>query len=213
VRSAQEKQLAVKAVYRLQRDSLLGLQKLVVGGKAFFDKIPAGQCIFFSNHTSHLDTTSLLASLPPGIRNRTRPVAGGDYWGTSALRRYIANRLLNVVMIDRTKGGPDALVPLSAALDRGDSLIVFPEGTRLQSKLPGPFKSGLYYLTKDRPLLALVPVYQENLYRALPKGAPFPLPLLCRTHFGKPIFNNQGEEKRFFLERAHKAVCGLAANF
>lgn len=203
----------MKAVYQLQRDSLLGLQKLVVGGTAFFDEVPAGQCVFFSNHTSHLDTTGLLAALPTAMRNRTRPVAGADYWGVSASRRYIANRLLNVVMIDRTKGGPDALVPLSAALDQGDSLIVFPEGTRLQSDLPGPFKSGLYYLTKDRPSLALVPVYQENLYRALPKGAPFPLPLLCRSHFGKPIFNNLGEDKHSFLQRAHDAVCGLTANF
>ncbi|RZI41966.1 1-acyl-sn-glycerol-3-phosphate acyltransferase [Herbaspirillum sp. HC18] len=201
------------ALFRAQRDSLLGLQKLVVGGKAFFDEVPAGQCIFFSNHTSHLDTTGLLASLPTGIRNLTRPVAGADYWGASSLRRYIANRLLNVVMIDRNNGGPDALVSLSTALDQGDSLIVFPEGTRLQSDLPGPFKSGLYYLTKDRPSLALVPVYQENLYRALPKGAPFPLPLLCRSHFGKPIFNNLGEDKRSFLQRAHAAVCKLASNF
>lgn len=203
----------MKAVYRLQRDSLLGLQKLVVGGNAFFDEILAGQCIFFSNHTSHLDTTGLLASLPPAIRNQTRPVASAEYWGASAFRRYIANRLLNVVMIDRAKGGAEALVPLSAALDQGDSLIVFPEGTRLQSELPGPFKSGLYYLTKDRPSLALVPVYQENLYRALPKGAPIPLPLLCRSHFGKPIFNNLGEEKQSFLKRAHEAVCDLATNF
>lgn len=213
MQSAQEKQRAMKAVYRLQRDSLLELQKLVVGGKAFFDEVPAGQCIFFANHTSHLDTTGLLASLPPRIRNRTRPVAGADYWSTSALRRYIAIRLLNVVMIDRTKGGSDALLPLSDALDQGDSLIVFPEGTRLQSELPGPFKSGLYYLTKDRPSLALVPVYQENLYRALPKGAPFPLPLLCRSHFGMPIFNNLGEEKHSFLERAHESVCALASTF
>jgi 1-acyl-sn-glycerol-3-phosphate acyltransferase len=203
----------MRAAYRIQRDSLLGLQKLVVGGKAFFDEAPTGQCIFFSNHTSHLDTTGLLAALPSAIRDQTRPVAGADYWKASALRRYIATRLLNVVMIERTKGGPDALAPLSAALDQGDSLIVFPEGTRMQSELPGPFKSGLYYLTKERPALALVPVYQENLHRALPKGAPLPLPLLCRSHFGTPIFNNLGEDKQSFVKRAHEAVCNLAANF
>ena len=199
--------------YRIQRDALLGLQKLIIGGKPFFDAPPAGQCIFFSNHTSHLDTTGLLAALPAPVRNRTRPVAGADYWGASALRRYVANRLLNVVMIDRSSGGRDALAPLAAALDEGHSLIVFPEGTRLQAELPGPFKSGLYHLTKDRPSLALVPVYPENLHRALPKGAPFPLPLLCRSHFGKPIFNNLGEAKEDFLARARERVCHLASTF
>jgi 1-acyl-sn-glycerol-3-phosphate acyltransferase len=203
----------MSAVFRMQRDALLGVQKLLIGGKAFYDEMPAGQCIFFSNHTSHLDTTGLLAALPAAVRNRTRPVAGADYWNASPLRRYVARRLLNVVMIDRAKGGPDALAPLAEALDQGDSLIVFPEGTRLQAELPGPFKSGLYYLTKDRPALALVPVYQENLHRALPKGAPFPLPLLCRAHFGKPIFNNLGESKHEFLARAHGGVCTLATTF
>jgi len=203
----------MSAFFRIQRDALLGVQKLLIGGKAFYDEMPVGQCVFFANHTSHLDTTGLLAALPGLQRDRTRPVAGVDYWNATVLRRYVATRLLNVVMIDRAKGGPDALAPLAEALDRGDSLIVFPEGTRLQAELPGPFKSGLYYLTKDRPALALVPVYQENLYRALPKGAPFPLPLLCRAHFGKPIFNNLGETKDAFLTRAHRGVCTLATTF
>lgn len=200
-------------IYRIQRDGLLGLQKMIVGGNAFFDEAPAGQCIFFANHTSHLDTTGLLSALPPKMRNITRPVAGADYWGKTALRRYIATKLLNVVLIDRAKGGIDALTPLAEALDQGDSLILFPEGTRLQSELPGPFKSGLYHLTKERPALPLVPVYQQNLYRALPKGAPIPLPLLCRAHFGKPLYNNQEEDKASFMQRAHDAVCHLASNF
>lgn len=203
----------MSAVFRIQRDALLGLQKLIIGGKPFFDEQPSEQCVFFANHTSHLDTTGLLAALPAPVRNRTRPVAGADYWGASTLRRYVASRLLNSVMIDRAAGGADALAPLAAALDQGYSLIVFPEGTRLQAELPGPFKSGLYHLTRDRPTLALVPVYQENLHRALPKGAPFPLPLLCRSHFGKPIFNNLGEAKDDFLARAHAGVCKLASTF
>ena len=197
----------------VQRDALLGLQRLVVGGKAFFDADLPAQCVLFSNHTSHLDTTSMLAAIPRQLRGNTRPVAGLDYWGASALRRYIAHRLLNVVMINRASGGGDALQPLQAALDKGHSLIVFPEGTRSQTTVPLPFKSGLFYLTADRPHLALVPVYQENLHRALPKGAPFPLPLLCRSHFGAPLFNNQGEDKTAFLARARAAVCDLARHF
>jgi 1-acyl-sn-glycerol-3-phosphate acyltransferase len=203
----------MNAFYRAQRDALLGLQRLIVGGAAFFDQPPQHPCIFFANHTSHLDTTGLLAALPASLRERARPVAGADYWGASATRRYVAHKLLNVVMVDRAKGGADALIPLAAALDDGDSLIVFPEGTRNAAKLPNAFKSGLYYLTLERPTLALVPVYQENLHRALPKGAPVPLPLLCRAHFGAPIYNDRGEDKQTFLNRAHQAVCDLADTF
>lgn len=203
----------MNALHRLQRDALLGLQRLIVGGAAFYDVAPVFPCIFFANHTSHLDTTGLLAALPASMRSRARPVAGADYWGASALRRHVAHKLLNVVMVDRATGGSDALLPLAAALDAGDSLILFPEGTRNAAQLPGPFKSGLYHLTRERPALALVPVYQENLHRALPKGAPIPLPLLCRSHFGAPLYNDRGEDKAAFLARAHQAVCDLANTF
>ena len=54
----------MNAFYRAQRDALLGLQRLIVGGAAFFDVPPKHPCIFFANHTSHLDTTGLLAALP-----------------------------------------------------------------------------------------------------------------------------------------------------
>lgn len=199
--------------FRLQRDALLGLQRLIVGGAAFYDVPPVHPCVFFANHTSHLDTTGLLAAIAPAMRDRTRPVAGADYWDKTALRRYIAHRLLNVVLVNRARGSPEALVPLTKALDQQDSLIVFPEGTRKDTTLPGEFKSGLYHLSKHRPDLALIPVYQQNLHRALPKGAPLPLPLLCRSHFGAPLYNNRGEDKSTFLARMHEAVCDLANSF
>ncbi|ATQ75864.1 1-acyl-sn-glycerol-3-phosphate acyltransferase [Massilia violaceinigra] len=203
----------MNAFFRIQRDALLGLQRLIVGGAAFYDVPPVHPCVYFANHTSHLDTTGLLAAIPPIMRDRTRPVAGADYWDKTALRRYIAHSLLNVVLVDRAKGGAEALVPLTEALDQQDSLIVFPEGTRKDATLPGEFKSGLYHLSRDRPTLALVPVYQQNLHRALPKGAPLPLPLLCRSHFGAPLYNDRGEDKETFLARMHQAVCDLADTF
>lgn len=124
----------MNAFYRMQRDALLGAQRLIVGGSAFFDAPPVHPCIFFANHTSHLDTMGLLAALPATVRDRTRPVAGIDYWGASATRRYVAHKLLNVVMVDRAKGGAEALIPLAAALDQRDSLIVSSFGSR--SKAP-----------------------------------------------------------------------------
>lgn len=201
---------ALTWLHRWERDLLLGIVRLVIGGKAEFSQVPAGQCIYFSNHASHLDALLIMASLPLRLRNRVRPVAGADYWSASSLRRYIATKVLNAVLIDRTGGGPGAIEPLEKALDEGDSLIVFPEGTRQASKLPGPFKSGLFHLTRTRPHLALVPAYLENLHRVMLKGAPFPLPLLCRVHFGNPIRNDAQEEKAAFLDRARGAVCNLA---
>ena len=200
-------------LHRLQRDLLLSMHRAIFNAEPHFGHALSGQYVFFSNHTSHLDTLSLLAALPPSLRDLTRPVAGLDYWDKSGLRRHIARKLLHAVLIDRDMGGKDAIAPLETALDDGASLIVFPEGTRLQARLPGPFKTGLFHLTKNRPGLALVPVYQENMHRALPKGALLPLPLLCQTCFGAPVYNNEAEGKDQFLMRAHQAVCDLASLF
>jgi 1-acyl-sn-glycerol-3-phosphate acyltransferase len=88
-------------------------------------------------------------------------------------------------------------------------LIVFPEGSRRAGDDIGPFKSGLYYLSKKRPDLELVPVHIDNLNRVLPRGEFLPVPLLSCISFGPPMWLESGEPKAEFLQRAREAVCRL----
>jgi 1-acyl-sn-glycerol-3-phosphate acyltransferase len=166
------------------------------------------QRIYFANHSSHLDTVILWAALPKALRATTQPVAALDYWDGGGLRRFIATRVLNAVLVDRA-ARQDPLAPLKAALDRGHSLILFPEGTRGSTTQPGPFKGGLHHLARDYPQVELVPVYLTNLARAYPKGAILPAPIVCTASFGEPLALEPGEAKPAFLERARKAVCAL----
>ena len=170
------------------------------------------QRIYFANHTSHIDTIALWSALPPELRAKTRPVAAADYWGASALKRYIALKGLNAVLIDRHRTDPNAdpLQPLYGVLERGDSLIIFPEGTRQAQIHPGPFKSGLYHLAERFPKVELIPVYLENLHRSMPKGTFIPIPLICTVRFGASLRRLDHEDKSAFLERARNAVIGLA---
>ena len=190
---------------------LFTLTRFLVGGHARWQGSEPSmrQRIYFANHGSHLDTTLLCAALPPDLRPTTHPVAAADYWGTSPMRRYVALKLLNAVLIDR-KGGKDPLGPINAVIDSGDSLILFPEGTRSDGRLPGPFKSGLYHLAKAHPDVEFIPVYLENLSRAYPKGAIIPAPLTCVARFGAPLVLGDAEEKAAFLTRARDAVVALA---
>src|SRR5215208_4426332 len=133
------------------------------------DRPCRGQCIYFANHSSHLDFVVLWAVLPKDLRARTRPVAARDYWESSRLRHYMATRVFRAVLIDRAGGSLGQLRAqmdqLIAALDEGDSLILFPEGTRGSTSEIGRFKSGLDYLARQRPDVDLVPVYLHNLQR------------------------------------------------
>jgi len=104
----------------------------------------------------------------------------------------------------------DPLTPLHDALQRGESLIIFPEGTRRAQALPSPFKSGIFHLAAKFPEVELIPVYLDNLYRSMPKGTFLPVPLTCSVRFGAPLVRIAGETKDAFLERARQAVVDLA---
>jgi 1-acyl-sn-glycerol-3-phosphate acyltransferase len=190
---------------------LIAATRFLVGGQGIWiGCAPSGrQRIYFANHASHLDTILLWAALPPDLRRTTHPVAAADYWGKGALRRHIALRVLNAVLIER-KGSRAPLEPLEAALDAGHSLIIFPEGTRAFEILPGAFRPGLHHLAKRHPEVELVPVFLDNLRRALPKGSLFPVPISCAVRFGAPVALLPGEDKAAFLARARGAVVALA---
>jgi 1-acyl-sn-glycerol-3-phosphate acyltransferase len=170
------------------------------------------QRIYFANHSSHGDFVLLWASLPPALRKLTRPVAGSDYWNKSAVRRYIISRVFNGVLIDRERKDPvdNPLQPMLDALAKGDSLIIFPEGTRNLEDGLLPFKSGLYHLAKSYPQAQVIPVWIANLNRVMPKGRVLPLPLLCTTSFGAPLQLAEDESKEHFLTRSRDALLALA---
>ncbi len=165
------------------------------------------QRVYFANHTSHLDALVLWASLPKEIRALTRPVAAKDYWQRGPVRRHIA-RSFNALLIDRKKvkvhrSPVDLMI---REIGNTYSLIVFPEGGRSAGQEMGDFKSGLYYLSKKRPDLELVPVYMDNLNRVLPRGEVLPVPLLSCITVGPPMWLEAGEPKVDFLARAREAV-------
>lgn len=190
---------------------LFFLTRFLVGGHARWQgSEPEDRVrIYFANHSSHLDTILLWAALPKWLRKTTHPVAAKDYWGTSALKRFIAIKVLNCILIERERSA-DPLAPLREVLERGESLIIFPEGTRRQERLPAAFKSGLFHMARAFPDAQLIPVYLENLARAYPKGAIIPAPISCAVRFGPGLERIDGEPKPEFLKRAHDAVCALA---
>ena len=76
------------------RHMLLGLVRLLVCAHADWQgsaPVPR-QRIYYANHTSHFDALVIVAALPAELRAETHPVAALDYWGASALRRFVAGR-------------------------------------------------------------------------------------------------------------------------
>ncbi|MEJ6024168.1 lysophospholipid acyltransferase family protein [Ramlibacter sp. PS4R-6] len=191
---------------------LLALVRMLTGAQARWYGCPpkAEQRIYFANHQSHADLVMIWAALPEELRSITRPIAAKDYWTKSDFKRWITTAVFNAVYVERErKEGEDPLQPLIEALEHGDSLIIFPEGTRGHAEEPQPFKAGLYNLAQRFPHVVLVPAWIDNIQRVMPKGEVVPVPILCSVTFGEPVQLREGEDRKEFLERARQAVIAL----
>jgi 1-acyl-sn-glycerol-3-phosphate acyltransferase len=192
---------------------LSSIARLITGAQGHWYGSPpkAEQRIYFANHQSHFDWVLIWASLPHDLRAQTRPIAARDYWTSSPLKHWITREVFNAVYVSRVRtDDEDPLEPLADALRNGDSLVIFPEGTRGNKGEPQPFKAGLYHLAEQFPDVQLIPTWIDNVQRVMPKGEVVPVPILCSVTFGAPMTLAAGEDKRVFLDRARSAVLALS---
>jgi 1-acyl-sn-glycerol-3-phosphate acyltransferase len=178
---------------------ITGGARLLTRGRARWIGCPPSdsQRIYFANHTSHLDFALLWSALQPQQRAKTRPVAAEDYWSANAPRRYLTRRVFHSVLVERTWSDRLAspIAPMLEALDRGDSLVLFPEGTRGNGKELLPFKAGIFHVARERPGVELVPVWMDRSHR--------------RVTFGAPAHIEPNEDKMAFLERVRHELLDL----
>ena len=191
---------------------LATIARLITGAQGHWHGSPpkAEQRIYFANHQSHFDWVLIWAALPRDLRVTTRPIAARDYWTSTPLKHWITREIFNAVYVSRQRtDDEDPLEPLMEALRNGDSLVIFPEGTRGNKGDPAPFKAGLFHLAEAFPEVQLIPAWIDNVQRVMPKGEVVPVPILCSVTFGAPLLLQPGEDKRVFLDRARKAVIAL----
>jgi len=145
--------------------------------------------ILIANHSSHLDAASILFLFPLSRLRRIRPVAAKDYFERNAAIAWLSHTFFNILPIARKDLAKedDPIEAMLHALGRGESLILFPEGTRGSGPGPAPFHSGVARLLERAPGVPVVPAYLVNLGRSLPKGEFLPVPFFCEIRLGAPI--------------------------
>lgn len=191
---------------------LIGFAKALTGARCVWKGCnpEPKQRIYYANHTSHADFVLIWAALPPKLRNKTRPVAAADYWSKTKLHLFMIHQMFRGVLVDRVKKeDSNPLEPMLKALEEGDSLIIFPEGTRNKEDELLSFKSGIYNLAVAYPNVEIVPIWLDNLKRVMPKGHVIPLPLLCTLTVGEPIKVEENETRQEFLARARDILIAL----
>jgi 1-acyl-sn-glycerol-3-phosphate acyltransferase len=186
------------------------IARLITGAQGHWKGCPplAEQRIYIANHQSHFDLVLIWAAFPHELRAQTRAIAARDYWTKSKFKTWLTTAVFNAIYVSRTRANPDEdpLEPLVEALAKGDSLVIFPEGTRSNKGHPQPFKAGIFHLAEQFPHVPLIPTWIDNVQRVMPKGEVVPVPILCTVTFGAPIQLRECESKADFLCRAREAV-------
>jgi len=165
------------------------------------EKLPKfGPAIIVANHNSHLDALVLMSLFPFSSIESIRPVAAFDYFFKNRLLRFISEKLIGILPIDRKRGyktkGAYPLQPILDALDRGEIIIIFPEGSRGEPGKLKPFKSGFAHLTKMRPDVPVIPVTLSGTERSLPKDEALWVPFVIEIKIYSSYYYN-GNVKSF----------------
>ena len=179
--------------------------------------------IIMPNHTSHLDTLTVITALGTKAY-RLWVLAARDYWFATRFQGWFARTCLNALPIEREGNFTEFLQDLRAAnevMSENNGLLIFSEGTRsLDGKLQ-PFKPGVLSLLIYTPNVPVIPAYIEGTFQALPKGRNFPKKHPVRIVFGEPFTFPQadwGEQDKTpinpdkyqeFLELAQNRVAEL----
>ncbi len=155
------------------------------------ERLPTrGPAILAANHNSHLDTLVLMSLLPWQLTPKVRPVAAAEYFLSNPVLSWCSRHLVGILPLrrgERSRPIEERLAPMMAALEQGDILIIFPEGSRGEPERLSELKSGVAYFAHHAPHVPIIPIVLHGLGKALPKGEAVLVPFFCDVLVGEPV--------------------------
>jgi 1-acyl-sn-glycerol-3-phosphate acyltransferase len=172
------------------------------------EKLPLkGPCIIAANHNSHLDTMVLMSIFPLSKINQVKPVAAADYFMKNKWFAWFSQNVIGIIPLKRrpTKAEGHPLLGVTKALENGDIVIVFPEGSRGVPEEMSTFKTGIAHLAKEFPSIPVIPVYIHGAGKALPKGEALFVPFIIDVNIGEGLYF-EDEDNKSFTARLEKSI-------
>jgi 1-acyl-sn-glycerol-3-phosphate acyltransferase len=182
-------------------------------GREVFDHATS-PVIFVANHSSHLDTPTILRAIPRKWRNRTAVAAAADYFYKSRWKANGVALLFNTVPLGRNGGGlgNGATDHVDRIIGQGWNLVMFPEGTRSRDGAIGKVHSGAAVIAAQHGI-DIVPIYVKGTHDAMPPGQNWPrrrdARLFSRRHkvevrFGTPISPRDESQRREVMDEVRE---------
>jgi long-chain acyl-CoA synthetase len=199
--------------------SLLGAPKVIPVKK----KLPAGPVLIIANHVTAYDGPLVLYALPATLRRRVAIAMSGEL--LRDLRRgqnqkgplqaifgpagyWLVTALFNVFPLPRLKGFQKSFEHAGEAMDRGYSVMVFPEGARSADGTMRAFRSGIGLLSQQSRV-PVVPVALVGLGRTPSQSAHWFRTGAVEIRVGEAIVFNENVEPAERTARLEEAVRSL----
>ena len=182
-----------------------------VSGAENLPKVSKGPSIIVANHNSHIDIL-LLMSLFSGTQIlKIHPVAAADYFCNTKLKSFIFKTLMGLIPLQRKFGKTtkeELFKEINEALRAGETIIIYPEGTRGEDNSIKEFKSGVAHIAAMNPDVPVVPFYINGPDRILPKGAFLFVPFIADVYVAEGV-KYDGTPTKVFTERIKNIVTTL----
>jgi long-chain acyl-CoA synthetase len=160
-----------------------------------------GPVLITCNHVTYIDVGFVLIAMPPRIRSKLavgmlgerlwgmwRPPAGMNifarWWQQAGY--YLVVALFNVFPLPQQSGVRESFAFAGESVDRGYSIVVFPEGRRTQDGRPSPFRSGVGMLAQKLDI-QVVPLRIDGLFDLKSSGRKIARRGELKVMIGKPL--------------------------
>lgn len=175
------------------------------------ERLPSnGPALVIANHNSHLDTLVLMSLFPLRLLPKIRPVGAADYFFRGGWSSWFSSNIIGIIPIERGRADKsvDPLEGIHHAIEEGDIVIFFPEGSRGDPEKLAPFKGGVAHLSRQHPNVPIVPIFLHGLGKALPKGEGVFVPFFCDVFVGEAVWWTG--DKKSLVELLSERMDGLA---
>lgn len=194
--------------------------QLRVEGLAHVESL-RGPVMFAANHQSHMDTPAIYSALPAEWRYRIAPAMAKEFfsyhfgmapapWHRRAVNGaafYLACQCFNAFPLPQTESPRAAFRYMKELTAEGYSILIYPEGRRVDDGSIQTFKRGVGTLATHLSL-PVVPVRIDGLHRVFPRKARIPRRGPVRIAFGAPL-DAGADDSAAFTARIEAAVRAL----
>ncbi len=182
-----------------------------------------GPVLLIANHITYLDPVYMLAAIPARLRHRVavamegelleamrNPPKGTGIFAGALLRLqyFLIVTLFNVFPLPQRSGFRKSFAFAGELVDRGWSVLVFPEGARTRDGQMAPFRAGIGLLA-TRLRLPVVPIRLAGLFERKQTGKRWARPGEIQVMIGAPVSFRETDNAEEIARELERRVAAL----